>query len=331
MLMLIDYGPLKPILGGVTALSSITVVLIGGFRRRASWEPSSEDLPRLAQQLASIIISVCVAILFVEHSQFARRSTLELAAGGLAFSSFLLGMSYVFAVGMLTYVWNQANNTVRVLGGLWSREEIDKAIVADSRKLRILLEEGSPDFVNVWSRMSRQLSKVLIMVIYVMLLTCAGLALASAAMILVVQPPPDRPALGLLSFRVESPLQPGSPISIGVRFVNSGRTPARNVANAFVVTYLAGDPDNVGEPPDDAFTSSATVAPNVVFLVLAKSELPISKEGYDALSAGTSKIYVYGLIRYKDYEGNFYTTHFCAGYDFKTGDFPLCSNHNQSD
>jgi len=67
-----------------------------------------------------------------------------------------------------------------------------------------------------------------------------------------------------------------------------------------------------------------------VFAILAKSEFNLSAQGYEATNSGSSKLYVYGVIRYKDYQGNVYTTHYCAGYDAKANVFPLCSANNQA-
>ncbi len=324
MMTLADLGPLKPILGGITALSSIAVVLIGGFKKRASWEPSSEDLPQMTQQIASIIISVAVAILFVEHSQFARRSTLEITAAILALASLVFGLSYVFAVGLLTYQIGE-DSTHRVLGGLWRRKGVDEKLMADPQKLSDLLKSGSANFSPIWSRISRQSSKILIMMLYVMLLCAAGLALATAAIVL-IQPPPDRPALGVTSISLVTPLQADIPVEIRVR----GQNPATEVAVAYRIQHSSDAPASLPEPPDEAFTSSATVSPHAGFAIIVKSELTIAQQGIDAVQSGTSKLYVYGVIRYKDYQGNAYATHYCASYDAKTNDFPLCDTYNSA-
>jgi hypothetical protein len=231
---------------------------------------------------------------------------------------------------MLSYTWRGVDAEHRFLGGLWKLRSADRQRLAEFENPNPEVRREPPDFGSIWSRLSRQSAKLLLMILYAFLLTSAGLAMAAAA-IIIIQPPPDRATLGLLSIRLASPLQEAQPVSIDVRILNSGKTQAKNVESAGLITHLSQDPVGIGEPSEDSFTASNPVAPNSVYVPRLVSELQLSKVGLDAIRAGTSKIYVYGIIRYKDYQGNPYKITYCAHYDPATNAFPLCNGQNTAD
>jgi len=184
-----DYGVLSNIVTTAGSLVSATTALTLGWRGRASWEPSEQDISKGPQKVASLISAVSVALVWVylrqpEQIDWTSKVTIF---GAIFTASFLL--LYGFVSATQTYfreIGDSSSDTKRenVIGGFSlvpeARDFIrDHKTVTLQEYFRIV----SYDFDRVWKRSSRALAKQLFVLVYMGLTVSGTISIASASML----------------------------------------------------------------------------------------------------------------------------------------------------
>ena len=190
-----EYGPFSDIVSSAGSLIATAGALALGWRRRARWEPSEEDVANGPQRVGSLLVVIAIALLFTQmrdqsHLPFLNRLTLWL---GIATVVSLL--IYGILVGTLTYNrLDEVNGNVvqkKIIGGFWLTKAANIVLSQKAAqtppvfltKQELLMGAGyDPD--KVWSPFSRSLAKSAFVICYLGLTASGTVALACASIIL---------------------------------------------------------------------------------------------------------------------------------------------------
>jgi hypothetical protein len=108
------------------------------------------------------------------------------------------------------------------------------------------------------------------------------------------------------------------PLDIVVMGENHGQTPASDVVN-FIAVHFPPFPlppaYNSGNPGDGISTQS--IWPNSTYPFIRGLGRPISPERLAELQAGTRRLFVFSIVRYRDVFGRRHYTRLCASVDWR--------------
>jgi tetratricopeptide (TPR) repeat protein len=190
-----DYGPLNHLVSTAGWLLATAGALILGFKRRARWEPSEEDVSRGPQRVGSLLVVVAIAMLWTQArtlDYLPQLNRLTLALLGITILSLLI---YGILIGTLTYEKvDSPGGTLRkqkIIGGFWltkgAKLQLRKKASARSPVFltkQQLLKGAAYDPDLVWSPFSRSLAKAVFVIFYLGLTAFGTITLLCASIIL---------------------------------------------------------------------------------------------------------------------------------------------------
>ncbi len=115
-------------------------------------------------------------------------------------------------------------------------------------------------------------------------------------------------------------LKVGKPIVVCVDITNKGNTPALNLK--WKVAFDFTDNPEPIRPltfSEDVKSSSGFIAKDGIAHMDTTSKARITNEEIDLFKQDKYRLYVWGIIEYKDFFGEFHTTHFCGFQTFGRG------------
>lgn len=189
-----NYGPLSDLVSGAGSLLAAVGALGLGWRRRAKWEPSEEDIARGPQRVGSLLAVIAIAILWSQTRNpiyLPELNRFAIILGIIAVVSLLI---YGFLVATFTYfkVTGVSHNKPveeKIIGGLRLTSAARHSINAAASASRFLTKQDllagaayDPD--KVWERWSRGIAKGLFVIFYLGLTVSGTIALACASIIL---------------------------------------------------------------------------------------------------------------------------------------------------
>jgi hypothetical protein len=155
----------------------------------------------------------------------------------------------------------------------------------------------------------------------------------------------ERAWIGNCGFSMQQ-FEKDKPIRVGVKFCNSGKTPAYKVEASFrwkVTSTLAKGPTEA-QLAELVWEPSNAIAPQGFYVLSGGSTgtLPMTAgeslgqktldQYFDAVQAGAQFLYFYGNIRYVDAFSKTHITEFCVFLaDPKTKEMQYCHDHNELD
>jgi len=244
-----DYGVLGPIVIHAGSLMATVGALAFGFKRRARWEPSEEDISLGPQRVASLMSAVAVAVVWSTR-RFPTSSGLliglSIACAALTFFALI---AYGLLVGVQTYYRETVKENVvvrqNVIGGFSLNVEAKEALRRareqnPSLTIQELFKGAAYDVDKMWHRLSRSLAKQLFVISYIMLVSCGTVALASAAILVGL-------SMELHSATPPTTKQASSPLLSAESNVDLTNQPAQAWEGAFAITapHVAyASPDN---------------------------------------------------------------------------------------
>jgi len=181
-----EYGPLAGLVASVAAILAAGGAITLAWVRNATWAPPEEDVPNAPARVASLLTTIAVAGLWFETGKSLSARELEIIAaftGGLTFFFLLL---YTLMMGVYIFEKRMANEhgqveSRRTVGGFWltphGREGLKSALTAQR-----LLEGAAYQNDLVWSRYSRSLVKMVLIVAFTGLIFCGSTAISSIAL-----------------------------------------------------------------------------------------------------------------------------------------------------
>ncbi len=187
--MAAELGHFGPMIANGTTLVATVGSLFLLLKKRAKWEPAEEDVPKLAQSIAALLVAIVLAWLWffqLTQGNSARSSLLAVAfwSVGLAFLS---AIAYAMLVSVFTYEREVAISPKRVarmkvIGGFFLRSEAKAAQAKAKVTTQELFKGSGYDADKLWDRPNRSLAKASFLISYVGLVVCGTVALATAAM-----------------------------------------------------------------------------------------------------------------------------------------------------
>src|SRR6266566_9860104 len=182
-----NYGPFQTLVSAVGSLTATVAAIALGFRKRASWEPSEQDVESGPQRVGSLLAAVAIAILWTQFRDSSHAGELSRWAIVLAAGCTMFLLAYGLLIGTQTYQIQQTSvggpTRRNVIGGFALTDKAKRE--ADEQHLTIqqVLERFNYDCDRVWPRSSRSLAKLLTVVFYLGLTVCGTAALACASIL----------------------------------------------------------------------------------------------------------------------------------------------------
>jgi len=120
---------------------------------------------------------------------------------------------------------------------------------------------------------------------------------------------------------------------LGVKIMNSGKTPARNLLSKISTQYLPAEAEfapiykDVSMKPGISF-----IQPGMRINVLSRATLGImTRQEMDGVRSGRNVLYLYGFLTYEDIFGRLHSTKFCLYLQSDLSGFSTCHTYNDAD
>jgi hypothetical protein len=188
----LNPGPFAPLVGYVSALLA-TVYLVGVLWRggKARWIAPEENLPKTAGRIVGVLCGIGIVWLWLYAEPATIGSVLRIAfvSGVILVLSFLV---YWFLNGALVYyrevpVSESAAQRESVVGGFWLTARARAVRRRKNETVQSILEGAAYNVDAVWSRVSRELAKVTLLLLFLVVMVSGTVAISAAGFAMQVQ------------------------------------------------------------------------------------------------------------------------------------------------
>jgi hypothetical protein len=187
-----DYGIFSQLVASAGSLMAMSVALLLGWKGRAGWEPSDQDVDKGAQKVGALAAGILIAFIFVELSKPEDVPTLM----HLSLLSLAMTVGSLLVYGSLTTIfiyiqWQGTPEQRNIVGGLTLKADAREAL---NRERKLAKERGeTPPTVQelfkgaayaidqLWSGPSRAITKGLFTLGYLGLTIGGTISVASAS------------------------------------------------------------------------------------------------------------------------------------------------------
>jgi hypothetical protein len=190
-------GVLTPVVETVGAMLSASIAISLGFRRRATFEPSEEDLPKLANRLASALAAIALAVLWSQYSNAAYSSFLLKLTAYTSAIAVIASVVYSVLIGTLTVrtivsEGPKRGASAKRVKGFWKTKGAAKRLEALEKAGKYptdqeFLEGNHYDLDRVWPPSSRSLAKQCVALPFLFFNVSIVTALSSGAILLLLK------------------------------------------------------------------------------------------------------------------------------------------------
>lgn len=120
---------------------------------------------------------------------------------------------------------------------------------------------------------------------------------------------------------------------LGVKIMNSGKTPARRLLTKISTQYLPAEAEFAPSYKDDSVKPGVSVIqPGMRINLFSLATLGVmTPQEIDGVRTGRNILYLYGLITYEDIFGRPHSTRFCLYLQSDLSGFSACSTYNDAD
>lgn len=188
-----DYGVFKDIVANAGSLMATVTAIALGFKGRAKWEPSEQDINKGPQRVAGVVSAVFIAVLWAFRDS-ENKYFLATGALGSGFLTVLTLCAYGYLISLCTYYREIVNgnhvNKENIIGGFFLTKAANQMIQnakktnSSPRTIQELFKGSAYDPDLVWTRPSRAFAKQLFVISYLGLTVCGTVALASASILI---------------------------------------------------------------------------------------------------------------------------------------------------
>ena len=183
------YGSLTDVVSAAGSIMAAGLAVWHGWRKRARFEPSEEDIPKAPARVAGLVTAVIIAVLWLQTRfdldiSFLTRLALGLLVGCV---SFLIVYGFLVAVQTYEVIYSPRPNEVasrKIIGGLWMRRHAKKTKRKKHTTTQELLAGLAYDVDKVWSRQARGFAKSVFVLCYLGWNITGTVALACAAILM---------------------------------------------------------------------------------------------------------------------------------------------------
>ena len=250
------FGALTTLVRTIGAILSAGLAIGVGWRRRAKWEPSEEDLPNGAERVSSLVTGVAVALIWVLSRQ-PREELLVVSTIVFCVLAVVALLTYGYLIHVYTY---RSSSGKPIVGGGRLTLEAQKKLPR-LHTIQALLNDARRDPDRVWERQSRGRIKMCFTLAYIVLTVAGSLAITCVAVLILRtstlpdtsptndaqlnEPAPPKSILGLKGVLASPTL---SPDSQRIAFVwNGGHGPDLHV---YVEAVEEGEPRRLTSTPE---------------------------------------------------------------------------------
>jgi hypothetical protein len=186
-----NYGSLSDVVSAAGSIIAAALAIAQGWRKRARFEPSEEDIPKAPERVGGLVTAVIIGILWLQTRFALDVGFLTKLAIALLIACVAFLCIYGFLVGMQSYeiIFAPSRNTVgsrKIIGGFWLRRHGKNMKREEHITTQELLAGAAYDPDKVWSRISRNLAKTAFVICYLGLTVSGTVALACVAIIMAV-------------------------------------------------------------------------------------------------------------------------------------------------
>jgi hypothetical protein len=189
-----EYGALSSLVSGAGTLIAAAGALALGFRGRAKWEPSEQDVDRGPQKVGGLLIAVTIAVLWTQTRNLESLPFLTRTAFILVGSTVAALIVYGILISVFSYDRSTAPGgeivKEKIIGGFWltkaaknARDNAANANPPVTLTPQELLHGAGNDPDKVWPRLSRALAKAAFVIFYLALTASGTIALTCASII----------------------------------------------------------------------------------------------------------------------------------------------------
>lgn len=120
---------------------------------------------------------------------------------------------------------------------------------------------------------------------------------------------------------------------LGVKIMNSGKTPARRLLTKISTQYLPAEAEFAPSYKDNSVKPGVSVIqPGMRINLFSLATLGVmTPQEIDGVRTGRNILYLYGLITYEDIFGRPHSTRFCLYLQSDLSGFNACSTYNDAD
>lgn len=184
-----DYGPLSDLVSVSGSIIAAGSAITLGWRKRAKWEPSEEDIAKGPERVGSLLTAVIIAILWLQMRNPTYQPFLAWLAIAMAIACVFFLSIYGFLIAMQTYeiLYSPGPNAVssrKIIGGFSLLTHAKEIKLSEQITTQDLLAGMAYDADKVWTRQSRALAKSSFVICYLGLTVSGTVALACVAIIL---------------------------------------------------------------------------------------------------------------------------------------------------
>lgn len=182
-----NYGPFTSLVATAGAIIAAGGAIGLGFKKRARWEPSEQDVSQGPQRVGSLVAAVGIVLIWANSRPDQITGLTHLAIWLLALTVAAL-IVYGLLNATLVYEVEVAIDPDRwkeqkIIGGYWFGSGIPEKIKSAGVTTQDFLKGTGYKIDSVWPRLSRALAKQTFVVAYLVLTVCGTVALAVASII----------------------------------------------------------------------------------------------------------------------------------------------------
>ncbi len=192
MILEINYGPFAPLFGYVGSIVATVYGIWTLIWKKKVWKTPQEILPSTIRGLLAVILGIGMVYIWLNAKPQNIDSIINIAIifAFIAIISFIL---YFALLRILTYEKIEALNSTQtksteVIGGLWLRKSAKIAMTNYGvRTIQELFKGSSYNLDELWSRFSQELSKSIIVILYLAIVTSGILGITASGFIVQVK------------------------------------------------------------------------------------------------------------------------------------------------
>lgn len=191
-----NYGQLAPLVVTVGTIVSAAAAIVMGFRGRAKWEPSEEDVSVGPQKVAGLITAIGIVVIWVRMNNPKLMPFLTDTAVGFGIATIVFLLAYGWLISVYTYTKITSPRTdqtreIKIIGGFCLVKDAKEELKRSNTSVQKLFAGRGYEEDLVWKRGCRAAAKMFFVLSYLGLTFCGTMALTLVAMMILLNNPPD--------------------------------------------------------------------------------------------------------------------------------------------
>lgn len=192
MLLEVNFGPFAPVVGYVGAALAAVYGIWALIWKKKVWQTPQDILPSTIRGILGIVLVVGMIFIWLDTNPQNIKAKINLAIIFviIAVVSFVL---YLALLRVLTYDKEEAisateTRIVKVIGGLWLKNSAKQQMINNGvTTIQDLFRGAAYNLDALWTRFSQELSKTIIVILYLGIVTFGILGITTSGFIVQVK------------------------------------------------------------------------------------------------------------------------------------------------